>query len=564
MLGSSKEVDEFSLDKYGRRPSIKPSKQHRTRPVYSPRIAPYKSASNSRNALGPDIAGSSLQGVDEVFAQIAMWIDKEKKKLQVRETTEKPRMNEFQDARDVPISADEKPKPKSRRRSSASSNGSMALDQLEEILKHGMALTVSGNAFPRQRSQRSQRHTFSRKLVRQSTTIGSDTEYFSDGDTVVPHCDAVLDNTQTLNGTVDSTSSGHRPCSPNDAQEKVPTAWKTFKYEILRLAHTLRLKGWRRVPLEMSQELAVERLCGALTNAVYVVSPPSQIPDSDVDRSRTESWRRFRKPPMYVPLSQFRKHELISSSRKLLLRIYGPRADHLIDRENELQILCRLSKKHIGPRLLGTFQNGRFEEYFYASTLKPEDMHEPDTFSQIAKRMRELHMGVDLLDAERQAGPFVWQNWDKWVGRCENIISYVDRKLLTTKNVHMSKRFKRLGLFSTLEWNLFRRTVERYRRWLVEQYGGSEALRDRLVFTHNDVRIFLPQVTVLSNNIQTQYGNILRLEPSTDSPLLLPANKHKQLIVIDFEYANANTVGYEFATHFVRRPFCISWIASCC
>lgn len=50
--------------------------------------------------------------------------------------------------------------------------------------------------------------------------------------------------------------------------------------------------------------------------------------------------------------------------------------------------------------------------------------------------------------------------------------------------------------------------------------------------------------------MQTQYGNILRLTPSGESPLLLPANSHKQLVVIDFEYASANTPGLEFANHF--------------
>jgi thiamine kinase-like enzyme len=39
--------------------------------------------------------------------------------------------------------------------------------------------------------------------------------------------------------------------------------------------------------------------------------------------------------------------------------------------------------------------------------------------------------------------------------------------------------------------------------------------------------------------------------PSGESPLLLPANQHKQLVVIDFEYANANLPGLEFANHFV-------------
>lgn len=39
---------------------------------------------------------------------------------------------------------------------------------------------------------------------------------------------------------------------------------------------------------------------------------------------------------------------------------------------------------------------------------------------------------------------------------------------------------------------------------------------------------------------------------SAPSPLLLPENRHKQLIVIDFEYASANTPGLEFANHFTE------------
>lgn len=52
---------------------------------------------------------------------------------------------------------------------------------------------------------------------------------------------------------------------------------------------------------------------------------------------------------------------------------------------------------------------------------------------------------------------------------------------------------------------------------------------------------------------QTQYGNILRFQvDDAKSPLLQAANKHKQLIVIDFEYAAANTRGQEFANHFTE------------
>jgi thiamine kinase-like enzyme len=90
--------------------------------------------------------------------------------------------------------------------------------------------------------------------------------------------------------------------------------------------------------------------------------------------------------------------------------------------------------------------------------------------------------------------------------------------------------------------------------WLVEQYGGIDKINERLVFSHNDVSSQSKHhVEIKADHItlQTQYGNILRMVPEGESPLLLPANKHKQLVVIDFEYANANLPGLEFANHFV-------------
>lgn len=56
--------------------------------------------------------------------------------------------------------------------------------------------------------------------------------------------------------------------------------------------------------------------------------------------------------------------------------------------------------------------------------------------------------------------------------------------------------------------------------------------------------------------MQAQYGNILRIRPDDEkSPLLHPSNEHKQLIVIDFEYAGANVPGYEFANHFAEWAY---------
>lgn len=174
----------------------------------------------------------------------------------------------------------------------------------------------------------------------------------------------------------------------------------------------------------------------------------------------------------------------------MLLRIYGPQVEHLIDRETELQILRRLARKRIGPRLLGTFTNGRFEEYFQARALTPQELRLPDTSRQIAKRMRELHEGIDLLASEREAGPFVWQNWDKWVNRVEQVANWLDQQIINDQNVPVDSsadKWRGRGLVCGVEWPKFKEIVYKYRKWLDDQYGGAAKVNERLVFAHNDV-----------------------------------------------------------------------------
>jgi choline kinase len=164
--------------------------------------------------------------------------------------------------------------------------------------------------------------------------------------------------------------------------------------------------------------------------------------------------------------------------------------EHLIDREAELQILRRLGRKRIGPRMLGTFKNGRFEEFFNARALTPQEMRSPETSKQIAKRMRELHEGIDLLQNERDAGPFVWQNWDKWIDRVDQVVTWLDKQIIdgTQGPVQSaSDRWKDRGLICGVEWPVFRKVIEKYRTWLDDQYGGKAKVNERLVFAHNDV-----------------------------------------------------------------------------
>ncbi|KAK7917066.1 choline kinase [Apiospora marii] len=334
----------------------------------------------------------------------------------------------------------------------------------------------------------------------------------------LPSCDAVLDNTKTMS------YSGGKTLSPEDEkspvsrkEEKGRQAWATFKTDVLRIAHTLRIKGWRRIPLDSGDDIEVERLSGALTNAVYVVSPPKDMAE------KTEPGKT---PPA-----------------KLLLRVYGPQVENIIDRENELSMLRRLARKKIGPRMLGTFENGRFEQFFNAITLTPAHLREPETSKKIAKRMRELHDGIDLLEEEKDGGPSVLKNWDQWLDHVGKVASFLDKELLAgngNSTPSPADSWKSRGFVCGVEWAMFKQAIAKYREWLFNHYNSHNTLREQLVFAHND----------------TQYGNILRLKPDDEkSPLMQPQNEHKQLIVIDFEYAGPNTRGHEFANHFTEWTY---------
>lgn len=122
--------------------------------------------------------------------------------------------------------------------------------------------------------------------MRRHSTVSSDTDYYEGAEDLVPACETVLDNSKTMAYTSGVPGSSEETGSTDKASrsaKKEREAWATFKYEIVRITHTLKLKGWRRVQLDRSNEIDVERLSGALTNAVYVVSPPKDVPTQAED-----------------------------------------------------------------------------------------------------------------------------------------------------------------------------------------------------------------------------------------------------------------------------------------
>ncbi|KAL6705601.1 hypothetical protein ACN47E_006548 [Coniothyrium glycines] len=522
IIGKNKELEQkdyLDLDKSSKQYFTSVSRKRLSGRPSVERLGVYKPQNAEVNpSLASLLSDSSAETAhshhthDNLIKQVGTWLKQERRRRHARREKRKAAKTDASAQDDAKHATDEGDAPPHRGRSGSESSqeGSVALDQLAYILEKTLAIK------PAEAKKRSNHIRRLSTGLKRHSAISLDSDYFDSVDQLVPSCEAVLDNSKTMAYNVDLPSEESNDHVSDQEKRKEKEAWSEFRYEILRLVHTLKLKGWRKVTMEQSKEIDVQRLSGALTNAVYVVSPPKQL---RAQEGNEDGQPKPKNPPP-----------------KLLLRIYGPQADHLIDRASELQILTRLARKNIGPRLLGTFSNGRFEQFLHARPLTAKEMRNPDTSKQIAKRMRELHEGIDLLKHEREAGPFVWQNWDKWVDRCEQIVNWLDQQVREgqLKNEQSSEGWKKRGFVCGTEWVVFRQTVEKYRKWLEQQYGGIDKINERMVFAHND----------------TQYGNILRMEPEGESPLLLPSNQHKQLVVIDFEYANANVPGLEFANQF--------------
>ena len=264
------------------------------------------------NEVKPHHHAERRDRASHIIAQVAQWLHNEKAKNAARKSG-KHRHHRLAHAAEAAgnlvdqiRSNDSVPqKDRSRRTNSEFSDDGFALEKLEEILAKSMTIDVENIRAPKEDDRRdsyfprrnSKRQGSKRLLRKSSTIISSDTEY-QEPDIDVPSAEVLLDNSKTLgysggtnNSEADTTNYKKRAASERDA-------WLFFKHEIVRLTHTLRLKGWRRIPLDRSGDIDVERLSGALTNAVYVVAPPINLPQTpSVAQDKTVSIVPRNPPP---------------------------------------------------------------------------------------------------------------------------------------------------------------------------------------------------------------------------------------------------------------------------
>ena len=245
-------------------------------PGVSPDLRPQGPDGAGDASLGPGPTYQDLHG--NLVRQLLEWVQDEKRKRADStskgstslSSSVKSWVKELQ-ASPAPIATD----------SANDGHGRSNLEKLEKIVNDSAALAarLSQRTVPSHRPFLRQKSSTTKRLRRPSlVAASSDTEYF-DGDAYIPSVEAVLDNTKTL-GYVGGTASDKTELSRTTSSRSMKMKednWIMFKNDIIKLAHTLRLKGWRQVPLDGGAEVDVQRLSGALTNAVYVVTPPRKI-----------------------------------------------------------------------------------------------------------------------------------------------------------------------------------------------------------------------------------------------------------------------------------------------
>jgi choline kinase len=244
-----------------------------------------------------------------------------------------------------------------------------------------------------------------------------------------------------------------------------------FTRAILVLLQKLNVPHWRSIPEDLAHVINVRRVFGALTNSIYQIT----LPEGAAAGS---------------------KGVIPRAAPKLLLRLYGAHVEALIDRTHELAMLKRLSRHNIGPLLLGTFTNGRFEQWLDSHTLAREEMRDPNLSGSIARRMRELHDGVKLSHSEKHSVPAVWQMISKWLPRAREIILQRRRKdtgrlsdmnlptLADRKSADLNGWGNNLILGQ--KWQMFELALGKYKLWMEDQYPPA-FLKQNLAFCHNDV-----------------------------------------------------------------------------
>ncbi|CAJ0905511.1 13773_t:CDS:2, partial [Entrophospora sp. SA101] len=174
----------------------------------------------------------------------------------------------------------------------------------------------------------------------------------------------------------------------------------------------------------------------------YKVSSSNLIEDSNyVTLKLFPTWDQ--KTLEYVQCKDGITNKLVKCYNKslnisLLIRAYGNKSEVLIDRNQEILNLVRLSMLELSPPLYGRFSNGFVYGYIPGKVFTVEDMSDPYKSTLVAKKLAQWH-SVDMVgDKTANLFPTLY----KWLG--EVPISYSNSDI--NKKFHENFNIKKIKL----------------------------------------------------------------------------------------------------------------------
>ncbi|TMS37826.1 hypothetical protein L596_004679 [Steinernema carpocapsae] len=275
---------------------------------------------------------------------------------------------------------------------------------------------------------------------------------------------------------------------------KFDVASKQISPEILEKTRDLCAKylggAWSKVNRE---DFQVTAITGGMSNLLFLVKLPSHL----------------------TPIG--------SEPDAALLRIHGQSdVEQLL---TESVIFTMLSERHLGPKLLGVFPGGRFEQFIPSRCLQCEEIAYPTMSSVIGNLLARVH----TLDVPITKEPNMIALAESWL-----------KKLRSTPS-------------GTREWNLkpvkakvdmdaLPKTFscESLAREMVTVKRCMNASRSPIVFCHNDLQE--GNVLLYNKYEYTSDGTLQHVGPST--------GEEEPLVLIDFEYASYNYRGFDLGNHF--------------
>ncbi|GMH39128.1 hypothetical protein BSKO_07026 [Bryopsis sp. KO-2023] len=192
----------------------------------------------------------------------------------------------------------------------------------------------------------------------------------------------------------------------------------------------------------------------------------------------------------------------------VVVRIFGPFTELLVDREREARVLVQLNQAGFGAKVLGLFGNGRIEEYLDCKALEPTEMANPILTERIAQKLYEFHsVAVEGESKEPQ------------------LFSTARRMIKMAKELKFESESDRKAV-EALDLDGVAKEVDRMEE--ICKTTGSP-----LVCSHNDL---------LS-------GNILLIRSPSDSTEGFD-EASSPMNFIDFEYGTYSYRGFDLGNHF--------------